>query len=87
MNLTTTVTFSFPDDKTFKVDFSTKVMSGKEEFKIGENNKHKSESILYLLVLIDLDFNLVLLSAATNQRPESMGILNYDWLPPKVRQD
>ena len=44
VNLTTTVTFSFPDENTFKVEFSTKVISGKEEYKIGDKTKHKSNA-------------------------------------------
>ena len=34
-------------------------------------------------LLINLDVNIALLSAATNQRRESMKILNCDWLPQK----
>jgi len=37
------VTFSFPDDDTFHVDFVTKVMSKKEKFSISKVTKHKSK--------------------------------------------
>ena len=43
VNLSTTVTFSFPDDDTFHVDFVTKVMSKKEKFSISKVTKHKSK--------------------------------------------
>ncbi|CBY32140.1 unnamed protein product [Oikopleura dioica] len=42
VNLSTTVTFSFPDDDTFYVDFVTKVMSKKEKFSISKVTKHKN---------------------------------------------
>jgi len=42
VNLSTTVTFSFPDDDTFHVDFVTKVMSKKEKFSISKVTKHKN---------------------------------------------
>lgn len=45
VNLNTTVTFSFPDDDTFHVDFVTKVMSKKEKFSLSKVTKHKSKGL------------------------------------------
>ena len=48
-------------------------------------NKLNRDHAKYLL--INLDVNLTLLSAAPNQHYEFMELLESDWLSPKVRQD
>ena len=68
-------------------DPASDLLSSSCEIQVNLEIPKKLSLISYKYLLLDLEINLALLSAAANQRQEFMKILHYDWLPSTVRQD